>query len=289
MPAVDRAGVIHDIGYQRYTGLRLGRAYAVRSLYVHSLRGAFGMGRSVKAKIFPAIIIGILMLIAVVSVVIRTQIGRLGVPYVNFPGTAGLLSGLFLCSVAPELISRDLRAKVLPLYFSRPITRTDYALAKLGATISAAMLVLSAPILFMYIGSAFSLPHAGDIWDETGRLLVGLGVATIYAVVYATIASLLSSLFGRRVVAAAVIVGYFMLTAAVTVVIGGITQGTGRVFHISLVLNPAFMLEGVKQWIHGETTHFDTATYGPWYTGCAVAVVVIGTGLLLLRYRKVEA
>jgi ABC-2 type transport system permease protein len=47
------SGVIHDIGYQRYTGPRLGRGYAIRSLYLHSLRTAFGLGRSAKAKIFP--------------------------------------------------------------------------------------------------------------------------------------------------------------------------------------------------------------------------------------------
>ena len=64
--AVDtRTGVIHDIGYQRYTGPRLGRGYAVRSLYVHGLRSAFGLGRSAKAKIFPWLVIGILFFIAV--------------------------------------------------------------------------------------------------------------------------------------------------------------------------------------------------------------------------------
>ena len=37
-------GVIHDIGYRRYTGRRLGRAQIVRALYWHSLRSAFGLG-----------------------------------------------------------------------------------------------------------------------------------------------------------------------------------------------------------------------------------------------------
>ena len=37
---------------------------------------------------------------------------------------------LFCAVVAPELVSRDLRGGVLPLYFSRPLTRIDYALAK---------------------------------------------------------------------------------------------------------------------------------------------------------------
>ena len=42
-------GVIHDIGYRRYTGPRLGRAQIARALYWHSLRSAFGIGRGDKA------------------------------------------------------------------------------------------------------------------------------------------------------------------------------------------------------------------------------------------------
>ena len=52
-------GVIHDIGYQRYTGPRLGRRHIVGALYVHGLRAAFGLGRSAKAKIFPWLIVGV--------------------------------------------------------------------------------------------------------------------------------------------------------------------------------------------------------------------------------------
>ena len=61
------AGVIHDIGYQRYTGERLGRGYSARSLYTHGVRTAFGLGRSAKAKIFPWMVVGIVGLVAVVA------------------------------------------------------------------------------------------------------------------------------------------------------------------------------------------------------------------------------
>ena len=37
------AGSIFDLGYRRYAGARLGRRYAIESLYVHSLRAAFAM------------------------------------------------------------------------------------------------------------------------------------------------------------------------------------------------------------------------------------------------------
>ena len=39
---------------------------------------------------------------------------------------------LFCAAQAPELFGRDQRYGVLPLYFSRALTRSDYALAKVG-------------------------------------------------------------------------------------------------------------------------------------------------------------
>ena len=65
-------GVIHDIGYQHYTGRRLGGRYATASLYTHSLRSAFGLGRSGKAKVFPFIVVGLAFFVAVVAVAMRS-------------------------------------------------------------------------------------------------------------------------------------------------------------------------------------------------------------------------
>jgi ABC-2 type transport system permease protein len=286
---VPAEGVIHDIGYQRYAGPRLGRRYAVRSLYVHSLRSAFGLGRSVKAKIFPWFVIGILFFIAIISVVIRSQTGQLGVSYLSFPGRAGLLTVLFLCSAAPELVSRDLRAKTLPLYFSRPITRTDYALAKLAATVTAVWLALAGPILFMFLGSAFSLKQTSDIFGEFADFLSGWALAGIYALVFGVLGTLISSLFGRRMVAAAVIVGYFLLTGALVGVFAVIFGGHAA-RNVAGVVSPAAMVENLKVWlfdVHGS--NFDASTYGPWYLAVTTLFILIGGGLIVLRYRKVAA
>jgi len=51
------AGVIHDLGYRGYDGPRLGRAQIVRALTWHSFRSAFGIGRGVKGKIVPVLVI----------------------------------------------------------------------------------------------------------------------------------------------------------------------------------------------------------------------------------------
>src|SRR5690606_40062005 len=147
--------VIHDIGYQRYQGARLGRGFALRSLYLHSLRSAYGLGRSAKAKIFPWLVAGLVLTVAAVVAAIRAATGEVVLGYPEFSDNVIVLVVLFVAVVAPELVSRDLRSGVLALYFSRPIRRGDYAWAKLAALVSALWLLLAAPMLVMFIGAAF--------------------------------------------------------------------------------------------------------------------------------------
>ena len=63
-----KAGALYDLGYQRYTGQRLDRANAVRTLFAFSLRTAFGLGRGARSKVIPSIILGVVFIPAIVSV-----------------------------------------------------------------------------------------------------------------------------------------------------------------------------------------------------------------------------
>ena len=65
--AAAAGGVIHDLGYQRYDGPRLGRSQIVTALAWHSFRAAFGFGRGAKAKIVPVIAFLALCLPAIVN------------------------------------------------------------------------------------------------------------------------------------------------------------------------------------------------------------------------------
>src|SRR5215471_19202624 len=112
--------VIHDIGYQRYAGERLGAGYAMRSLYIHGLRSVYGFGRSAKAKIFPWAIVALLSAVAIIDIAVRAQTNNQIRPFTYLQYTDPPLAVLFLfftAVAAPELVSRDLRNKVLPLYF----------------------------------------------------------------------------------------------------------------------------------------------------------------------------
>ncbi len=278
--------VIHDIGYQRYQGARLGRGFAVRSLYLHSLRTAYGLGRSAKAKIFSWLVAGLVLTVAAVVAGVRAITGEVLMDYPEFADGAVVLVVLFVAVVAPELVSRDLRSGVLALYFSRPLRRTDYAWAKLAALVSALWLLLAAPMLVMFVAGAFSMDSWSGVWREAGDFAGGLGYAALYAVVFGSIALAIASLIGRRAVAAGAVVAAFLVTTPVV----GLLEVVGgeNAQYLAGLFSPATLMLGVHGWLFGEVDALYPGPFGLWYGVVTVAVVAAFTGALLMRYRRVQ-
>jgi ABC-2 type transport system permease protein len=293
-------GVIHDIGYRRYTGPRLGRAYAVRSLYVHGLRTAFGLGRSAGAKVFPWGVFGVLMGVAAILVAVQSQVSAPGtrlIEYWQYPDRINVLVLLFCAVAAPELVSRDLRGGVLPLYFSRPLTRTDYALSKWASLISAVFLLLLGPLLLLFLGTAFSLPNMTAVWHELIAFSQGLATVAITAALFGSIALLISSLSSRRAVAAAITVGVFIVTTPVVGVLQALSYAQSRggprtgsaltLAQLSFLASPLTIVNGISDWLFNDKRAPNVGPYGPLYVGAAAFLIVLCVGLTLLRYRKV--
>lgn len=283
------AGVIHDIGYQRYQGPRLGRGYAVRSLYLHALRTAYGFGRSAKAKIFPWLVVGLVGAVATVVTAVRASFGEQVLSYLAFPDAVFLLVVLFCAVAAPELVSRDLRSGVLPLYFSRPLRRTDYALAKLAALVSAVWLMLAGGLLLMFLGGVFSVDGWSATREEIGDFAQGLAYLLVVALVAGTIAVLVASLIGRRAVAAGVIVAAFLVTLPVVGILdpgGGLAPAGETARQLAGLASPSTLVVGVQEWLFSNGAA-DIGGFGPLYGGATLALVGLCTGLLLLRYRRV--
>jgi ABC-2 type transport system permease protein len=277
--------VIHDIGYQRYAGLRLGRGYAFRSLFVHGLRTAYGLGRPAKAKIFPWAVATIVAAVAVVLTAIRAQTGEAVLSYVQYTEQMGLMAILYVAIVAPELVSRDLRSGVLPLYFTRALHAADYALAKLAALISALWLLLGGPQLIMFFGGAFGTDDgAKGVWNEFTDLTGGLVYAGVHALVYGSLALLVAALTGKRAFAAGGIVAAYLMTLPIFGLLS--ETGSGAVRDLAGVVSPAGLVQGVGQWFF-DTDAIQVGDYGPVYGVVAVAFVAGCAALLLARYRKV--
>ena len=286
---MSEAGVIHDIGYQRYEGARLGRGAVIGALYIHGLRAAFGFGRSAKAKIFPWLVAGIVMLAAVVNAGIKAKFDQEIWTYITFDNTMSALIIFFVAIIAPELVSRDLRAGVLPLYFSRALRAADYVVAKVGALVTAVFLLLGVPQLVMFLTGAFTTKTGmKGVWHELGRLLPGWGYSLLWAVVFAAISLAIASTTGKRAFAAGGVVAAFLVTAPIVGVLNNLPSTTAH--NLSFLASPSTLVPGVAAWLKGGNYQgLDVGTLGPIYgieAFCLVAALLL---LLLARYRKVAS
>jgi ABC-2 type transport system permease protein len=289
----EQTGVIHDIGYQRYDGQRLGRRHIVAALYLHGLRAAFGLGRSAKAKIFPWFLIGIVSVVAVVVTAVKAQIGETLLTYAQFAEAMSWLILFFVAVVGPELVSRDLGTGVLPLYFSRPLRRADYALARLAAVVTAVFLLLGGPQLLMFTGNAFSTDDGmSGVWDELADLLPGLAYASFWALVYGSVAVLVASLTGKRAFGAGGVVALFLMTAPVVGVLSALPSTTTN--QLAGLASPTTMVRGTGEWLFFDALEpqegasgMGIGDFGPVYGAAALVLVAACVLLLVARYRGV--
>jgi ABC-2 type transport system permease protein len=286
---MSESSVIHDIGYQRYEGPRLGRGHVFGAIYVHGLRAAFGFGRSAKAKIFPWLVFAITLLVGVILAAVRAQAGLIPLNYVQFADAMSWLVILFVAIVAPELVSRDMRAGVLPLYFSRPLRAADYIGAKFVALVTAVWLVLGVPQLVMFLGAAFTTKTGfSGVLDELGDLLPAWGYSALWAVLFAAISLLISSLTGKRAFAAGGIVAVFLMTTPVFGVLQSLPSDTAR--ELAGLASPMTLLSGLSSWlIPNANSGLIVGQYGPVYLIETVTLIAACLLLLLARYRKVAS
>jgi ABC-2 type transport system permease protein len=233
--------VIHDIGYKPYTGPRHGHAQIVRGLYVHSLRSVFGFGRGPKAKVVPFAALAIMLFPAVLNIYAASRNEALVMPYSLTAYRMFLFGVVFVAVAAPELVSRDLRHHTLPLYFSRPLRRSDYPLAKLLALATGVLVIELLPILLTYIGQVASATSGHEIWQDTRAAFPGVFVAVLYAALFSTIALLLASTTGRRVIATGVIAILFLVAMAISSVLQnavGVSYQSHSVSCVEPTVNP---------------------------------------------------
>jgi ABC-2 type transport system permease protein len=290
--ATPRVDVIHDIGYRHYDGPRLGRSYATRSLFVLSLRGSFGLGRSIKSKILPMAMLALMCVPAliIVAVAVYTKMGRLPLEYPHYLSIMQFVIAVFVASQAPVALSRDLRFMTLPLYFSRPLTSRDYVQAKFAAMFCAMFVLTALPMLIMWIGSllasmtfSYNLEH----------FAFGLVAAALYALLYSGIGLLIASLTPRRGFGVAAIIGLLLISEAVSGIIFGVltVRGHHAGAHWANVINPAALVDSTVTWLFnlraqgfaGVPSHL-----GPYVFMAEIALLAAATfGLLVRRYRKI--
>ncbi|MDP9468485.1 MAG: ABC transporter permease [Chloroflexota bacterium] len=293
-PAASATGAIYDLGYQGYDGPRLGRRAAFSTLFWASLRAAFGLGRSGRAKIAPWGLTAIMVVPAAVAGAIQAIAPGAPSPfdYDNYLWEMQPILALFVAAQAPELVSSDQRNHVLSLYFSHALARSDYALAKLSALAAALFGLALAPLLVILLTTILvsaDLPAA--IGDQVGNLPQVFGSPLIHAIPLAALSLAIASWTPRRAYATGAIIALFLVSGAVGSILA--EAGRGRISQVAPLLNPFVLMDGARDWLLGATLLDspvrDANLALPIFGGLTVVLAVVGTAFVLWRYRRIAA
>ena len=285
-------GAIHDIGYRHFSGTRLGRGYIRRSLFVDSLRGAYGIGRSGRSKIMPTLLFAVTCLpaLGIVAVTALTGGSELVGSYPSYLLNLQVVIAIFVAAQAPVAVSRDLRFRVTTLYFSRPLERVDYVTSKFAAMAAALFVLTGAPLVIMFAGALVVGLPPGDQLPDFPQALAG---AALLSLILAGIGLTIAAVTPRRGLAVAAVIAVLIVSAGVQAASVEIAfaEGTGEAAQYLGLLSPFTLVDGVQSALLGAPTPLpappDTAT------GLIFAVVSLGliAGCylaLLLRYRSVS-
>lgn len=291
-----RQGSIYDLGYRRYEGERQGRSAALFALYIHSLRACFGLGRRAQSKIIP---IGLAILVFIPAAI------QLGIAAIlsdaveivqasSYFGWVQSILALFASAIAPEVIGRDQRNRTLSLYFSRALTRTDYALAKTGAFVTAMLFLTLVPQLVLFIGNGLAGNDLnGYFADEVDQVPAIVATALMISLVMALVALPIAAHTPRRAYATGTILGVFMITWIIGGALSEVFGEGGK--NPALLLAPLHFLRGFSYWIFqappsAPENPIAMADFpGVFYLFSCLVFIAVGGYLFYRRMQKVAA
>lgn len=291
--APDTSTQIHNIGYRSYDGPRLGRSYARKSLFAQSLRGAYGLGRSAKSKVLPMLLFAVMCVPALILVAVAITVpGSTALPikYTTYAMTAQVIVYLYLASQAPQSVSRDLRFKTVPLYFSRPIERVDYVVAKFAAMASALFILTATPLLIMWIGALLAKFDFGDQTKGFGQALVSV---LLLSLLFSGLGLVMAALTPRRGFGVAAIIAVLLIPYGAVSVVQAIAYETGSTGVIDWLglFSPMSLIDGLQTAFLGADSGFPGSEGPSGAVGFVYLLVILGLiagsyAALMARYRK---
>ncbi len=282
-------GVIHDLGYARYSGERHSPSTLWRVIMRHQLSQMWKTWWRWKLWVVGAVITTVC-----VGLVIYLSQNEMFEPLRHNGEAVKIIDGLIPYSfaffrwsafgmtmtVASTGIARDRETGAFGFYFCRPVRARDYVLGKLaGMTIAMASLLLVGPLLL----AAFRIGLAKDT-DEMIRLLPWLGRVAIVgiaaSVIYAALPMAVSALLGKRWLALGLWAGYWVVGTGIFAAIGYFT------WKPLIALDPGAALGSLAYGLWGLQVREDAQVS---MTVALVSIgvhVVVASGLLYWRVSK---
>jgi ABC-2 type transport system permease protein len=212
------------------------------------------------------------------------------ITYRQYVGVSSALL-FFVAWTAPDVLCPDRRNRVLPLIFARPLTGTDYVLAKLAAIGTLLFAFSALPQAGLFVGQMlvsrggsldYLVNHGAVLW----QVPVAVALLSLY---YAALGLALASLTSRRVVAAACFLGLLLVSSAVagTLRVGRGTSPATEV--VNLLALPLHVRDLV--FLGHLQPYTRLAMFGGGdvlVVGVYLLVVGVSLAVLLWRYRWAE-
>ena len=305
IPATERAtGTIYDLGYQHYTGERLGRGNAIRTLLAFSFKAAFGRGRGGKAQVIPGVILLLVYFPVIIQIAIASATGRPEfLNYAQYLSFVTLLIALFAAAQAPEVIVADRQYGVLSLYLSRSLSTYDYIAAKIGAFVAAMLVLTLGPQLLIFLGKILINEHPWQAFTTDYKTLLPIVGGTFVVSCYvAFIALALAAFSARRAFATASVIGFFILMPAVGNIANAIVSSDVKRY--TPLASPFLVMTGLANWLFDVQANARVANQlgaratarqllkvgipGEYYLYIVLGTSVVALILLILRYRRTE-
>ncbi len=186
--------------------------------------------------------------------------------------------------IAPPLISQDVRSRAFLLYFSRPLTRWQYALGKLATVWFYLMMISAAPALVLYTMGVLLSPSIDvvvDTWDLPLRILAASAVLMIPT---ASLALCMSSLTQESRYAGFAwftiwIMGFFTYIVMTGIEINRVGMETSFALEKWAPVSLYHMLGQVQGWIF-DFASFEQVKYA---AGILAVITVVSTVILFRR------
>jgi ABC-2 type transport system permease protein len=286
-------GVIHDLGYRHYDGLRAGRRYIGRALFLESAKGAYGLGRAAKSKIMPMLLLAAICLPALIMVVVAsvTNADELPLNYTSYVLQVSPLVMIYVAGQSPASVSRDLRFRVVSLYFSRPLERIDYVVAKYAAMTAALFVFMALPLTILFVGALLAKMPVDEQVPDYLRALAG---ALLLALVLAGLGLVIASITPRRGLGVAAIIAVLAVVAGVQGAVQAIAveEGAETFAGYAGLFSPFTMVQGLMSSVFGAEEVLQAeppgALGGAVFLAATLLFVAACFGALVLRYRKVS-
>jgi ABC-2 type transport system permease protein len=185
---------------------------------------------------------------------------------------------IFLAALAgPGLIAPDLANNALPLYFSRPLSRAEYALGRLTTLFGMLSLITWVPGLLLF---SIQVGMADKTWFSA-NWRIGIGIIAGFAVwiLLVSLVALAGSAYAKlRVVAGGIVLGFFFILGGASTMINAVFRSTW-----GSLLSPTWATR--RLWYAMFSVD---PPAGPGVWACILALAAIMFLLLLVLERKLR-